>query len=125
MPKKPPRHNPQNRDGRTVHSAASLLQRISRKTGGTLAAASLSRASQGAADPQTLLERLRTLLPESLRPHLVEVLEKSGELVLFADSAVWASRLKLAAPELAAIAGQRRQVVRVAPQRCTSGSEKE
>jgi hypothetical protein len=102
MPKKPPRHNPQNRDGRTVQSAASVLQRISRKMG-----APPSHIGQ------PLLERLRELLPPELRQHLVEALEKSGELVLFADSAVWAGRLKLAAPELAAIAAGRRQVVRV------------
>jgi hypothetical protein len=114
MPKKPPRHNPQNRDGRTVQSAASLLQRISRKIGG--APPTAGAAPQAVRPGQTPLERLRKLLPPELQPHLVEVLEKSGELVLFADSAVWAGRLKLAAPQLAAIAAGRRQVVRVMPQ---------
>jgi hypothetical protein len=102
MPKKPPRHNPQNRDGRTVQSAATLLQRISRKMGAPPLQAG-----------QPLLERLRELLPAELRPHLLEILEKSGELVLFTDSAVWAGRLKLAAPALTAIAAGRRQVVRI------------
>jgi hypothetical protein len=62
-----------------------------------------------------VLEQLRQLLPEELRPHLQEVLEKPGELVLFTDSAVWAGRLKLAASTLASFAAGRRQVVRLMP----------
>lgn len=68
-----------------------------------------------AATAVSLIETLRTQLPDDLRAHLIEVLEKPGELVLFTDSAVWAGRLKLAVNELAGIAAGRRQVVRVMP----------
>lgn len=109
MPKKPPRNNLPFREGRTVQSAASLLQRISRKAGGALPSLGAVAASV------SLIENLRSLLPEELRPHLIEVLEKPGELVLFTDSAVWAGRLKLATLKLAGLAAGRRQVVRVMP----------
>ena len=90
MPKKPTRNNPPGRRQRTVHSASTLLQRITQKAGGSLPAPRLAGVAT--------LEQLRQRLPEELQPHLVEVLEKPGELVLFTDSAVWAGRLKLAAP---------------------------
>jgi hypothetical protein len=109
MPKKPTRDNPSRRRDRTVQSAASVLRRISQKSG-------VAMPSPGtAAAAISLIERLRILLPEELRTHLIEVLEKPGELVLFTDSAVWAGRLKLAVNDLAAIAAGRRQVVRVMP----------
>jgi hypothetical protein len=107
MPKKVPRNNPAAGSYRTVQSAASLLQRINRVAGG-------AAPSPQMAAPATL-ELLRELLPEELRPHLREVLEKPGELVLFTDSAVWAGRLKLAATTLAGIAAGRRLVVRLMP----------
>jgi hypothetical protein len=110
MPKKVPRHNPRARSQRTVQSsaqsAATLLHRINRKAG----TQALPRTGEAAGVAQ-----LRLLLPEELRPHLVEVLEKPGELVLFTDSAAWAGRLKLAAPGLATVAAGRRQVVRIMP----------
>jgi hypothetical protein len=111
MPKKVPRNNPLRRSNHMVQgsaqSAASLLQRINRKAAGKLPA-----PQSGAA---AALGQVRELLPEELRPHLVEVLEKPGELVLFTDSAVWAGRLKLAASVLAGFAAGRRQVVRMMP----------
>jgi hypothetical protein len=106
MPKKVPRNNPAAGSYRTVQSAAALLQRISRPVGGLPA----PQMAQPAA-----VERWRQLLPEELRPHLIEVMEKPGELVLFTDSAVWAGRLKLAASSLATVAAGRRQVVRLIP----------
>jgi hypothetical protein len=109
MPKDTPRNNPRDRHSRTVQSAASLLRRISQKAGG----AGAGLASPVA--PPALIEKLRALLPEELRPHLKQVLEKPGELVLFTESAVWAGRLKLAAPALQEVAAGRRQVVRVMP----------
>ncbi len=60
------------------------------------------------------LEKLRPALPESLRPHLLEVIEKPDELVLLVDSATWAGRFRLALPELAPLAGGRRLTVRLA-----------
>src|SRR5688572_7555954 len=111
MPKKVPRNNPLRRSNRTVQgsaqSAASLLQRISRKAAGKLPA-----PQSGAV---AALDQVRQLLPEELRAHLVEVLEKPGELVLFTDSAAWAGRLKLAASAVAGFAAGRRQVVRMMP----------
>jgi hypothetical protein len=109
MPKKPPRNNPPNRNQRTVQSAASLLRRISQKAGGVVP------PPGKAAVTISLIGQLRALLPQELQPHLIEVLEKPGELVLFTDSAVWAGRLKLAAAVLAELAAGRRQVVRVMP----------
>jgi hypothetical protein len=109
MPKKTTRNNPSHRNDRTVQSAASLLRRISQKAGGALPSPVTAAASV------SLIERLRMQLPDGLGLHLIEVLEKPGELVLFTDSAVWAGRLKLAAPDLEEIAAGRRQVVRVMP----------
>lgn len=107
MPKKVPRNNPAAGRHRTVQSADSLLQRINLAAGGRLAAPQVA--------PPAALEQLRQLLPEELRPHLREVLQKPGELVLFTDSAVWAGRLKLAASALAGFAAGRRQVVKLMP----------
>ncbi len=109
MPKKPTRHNPSRRADRTVQSAASLLRRISQKSGGAMPSLDTAAAAI------SLIERLRARLPAEQRTHLIEVLEKPGELVLFTDSAVWAGRLKLAVNDLAEIAAGRRQVVRVMP----------
>jgi hypothetical protein len=111
MPKKVPRNNPLRRSNRTVQgsaqSAASLLHRINRKSAGKL-----PEPQSGAA---AALDQVRQLLPEELRAHLVEVLQKPGELVLFTDSAAWAGRMKLAASALADFAAGRRQVVRIMP----------
>lgn len=109
MPKKPPRNNPRHGDRRTVQSAAALLRRITERSGGALPALPASGAAA------SLIQRLRESLAEEVRPHLVEVLEKPGELVLFADSAVWAGRLKLAAADLSGVLAGRRQTVRVMP----------
>jgi hypothetical protein len=89
---------------------AGLLQRITKR-----AQVVLPTPGDGAPDPW--LQKLRAALPEELRPHLLSVLEKPDELVLFAGSAAWASRLKLVLPELAGAAGQRRLTVRLDPGR--------
>jgi hypothetical protein len=111
MPKKPLRDNRGRPELRTVHkagsAAAALLQRIRSQAG-------LGPApGNHAAERTDWLGRLRQGLPEGLRLHLVSVLEKEAELVLFADSAAWAGRLKLALPELEPIAAGRRLVVRI------------
>ena len=61
-------------------------------------------------------------LPEELRPHLLDCLLKPAEIVLFAESASWATRLRVAAIEAAdagAFAGltvaNPRVTVRVSP----------
>ena len=116
MPKKPPRNNPPDRERRTVQSAASLLRRISQKSGVLVSGVPGAAAGLGALQaPQTLIERVRAQLPEDLRPRLVSCLEKPGELVLFADSAGWATRLKLSVAELPGLAAGRRCTVRVMP----------
>lgn len=110
MPKKPPRDNPPGRQRRTVQSAASVLQRITRHSG-------VLQAPQGPspAPPESLLERVRGQLPAELRPHLLDAMEKEGELVCFVDSAVWAGRFRLAAAETPALAAGSRLTLRVMP----------
>ena len=39
-------------------------------------------------------------LPEDLAVHVTGVMEQSGELVIFAESAAWGVRLRYAAPQL-------------------------
>jgi hypothetical protein len=95
MPKKNRPHNQKNRAARTVQSAASVLRRISQKAG---AACSLAGAS---ADGASHIDVVRAQLPVALQPHLQACLLKPGELVLFADSAAWATRLRVAACEAA------------------------
>jgi hypothetical protein len=112
MPKKPPRNNRQSGNPRTVHSAASLLQRINLKAAGP--APYVSRAGAGVEGPgDTLLMGIQRLLPPTLASHLVTSLEKPDELVLFTDSAAWAGRLKLALAETPAIGAGRKVTVRV------------
>ncbi len=52
-------------------------------------------------------------MPADLQPRLVSCLEKPDELVLFAESAAWAGRLKLALAEHPLPGETRRLVVRV------------
>lgn len=97
MPKKPPRNNPKYRASRTVQSAASVLRRISQRTG--VAPPPLP----GVAGAPSHIDVIRAGLPEELRAHLVTCLLRPGEIVLFAVSAVWATRLRVAATEAAAL----------------------
>jgi hypothetical protein len=53
-------------------------------------------------------------LPEELGTHVTGVTEQSGELVIFAESAVWGVRLRYAAPQLlSAINAQQANIVGV------------
>ncbi|HUG72680.1 MAG TPA: hypothetical protein VMK82_04580 [Steroidobacteraceae bacterium] len=101
---------------RTVHTAgagaAALLQRMTRRAQVVLPG---SRQAQG--EPVSWLSRLRERLPEEQQAHVTEVLEKAGELVLFADSAAWAGRIRLSLPALAEVSAGRRITVRLMPQR--------
>lgn len=103
MPKKPVRDNPRHRAPRTVQSAANLLGKI------------LARTAPGISLKDQSLERVRKRFPESLREHVVSVLEKPEELVIFAASAAWAARLKLALAEQPATPAARRTTVKLAP----------
>lgn len=58
---------------------------------------------------------MRARLPEALRPHVVEVLEKAEELVIFTDTAVWAARLKLVLARESGVIAGRRAIVKLAP----------
>jgi hypothetical protein len=51
------------------------------------------------------LQWVRRELPEELAPHVTGVTEQGGELVIFAESAVWGVRLRYAAPQLLAVIG--------------------
>jgi hypothetical protein len=119
MPKKPFRDNPKNRLPRTVQSAAGVLQRISQRAGIALPpAAGVAAVSH--------IEMVRAHLPNDLRAHVVNCLIRPGEVVLFADTAAWATRLRMAACEAAdagafsdlpEIKGTARITVRVTPVR--------
>ena len=117
MPKKPPRDNPRNRNSRTIQGAAegvaNLLRRMSRRSDVILSTAdgSDTRASHIArsANPAvcaavsgSIRDIVRGALPEELRPHVLDCLMRPAELVLFTDTAAWATRLRMAACEAAA-----------------------
>lgn len=95
MPKKPPRDNPRNRAFRTVQSAATVLGRIGQKTGVSLP------PQRNLATGLSHIDVVREGLPAEYRPHLITCLFKAGEIVLFAESAAWAARLRVAAFEAA------------------------
>ncbi len=94
MPKKPPRDNPKYPNSRTVQSAAAVLRRISRKSG------ALQGPLEAPGSPSHI-EVVRAGLPPELAPHLAACLVKPAEIVLFATSAAWAARLRVAAAEAA------------------------
>ena len=116
MPKKPYRDNPRNRTSRTVQSAATVLRRISQKTG------VVPPPPAGSAGGASHIDVVRAGLPAELQAHLVTCLLKPAEIVLFAESAAWAARLRVAAGEAAqsgafdAIAGANPRItVRITP----------
>ncbi|MEY4762858.1 MAG: hypothetical protein RLZZ200_2714 [Pseudomonadota bacterium] len=84
MPRRPSRSRP--------IAAGDLLQRTLR--GDTLAAVQL-----GAEGAEALRQRLQSQLPAELQAHVAAVIAKPGEIVVFADAATWAARLKLALAE--------------------------
>lgn len=116
MPKKPPRDNPKYRAFRTVQSAATVLRRISQKSG------VVAPPVPGTPGGPSHIEVIRAGLPEALRERLVTCLLKPEEIVLFAESAAWAARLRVAAVEAAetgvfdALAGAKARItVRISP----------
>jgi hypothetical protein len=78
---------------RTVQSAATVLRRISQKSG--IAPPPVAGAGGGPSH----IDVVRAGLPDELRPHLVTCLVKPAEIVLFVESANWAARLRAAAVE--------------------------
>ena len=113
MPKYPSRDKTRRPRVVRAKSSGELLQRIT--SGSALAA-----IQQSAVAIDALRQRLLAQLPEVLRAHVTGVIAKPGELVVFADSAAWASRLKLtladAPPDLAPeVEATDRVTVRVMP----------
>lgn len=51
------------------------------------------------------LQWVRRELPAELAGHVTGVTEQAGELVIFAESAVWGVRLRYAAPQLLGVIG--------------------
>ena len=49
---------------------------------------------------KALLGEVRGLLPDDLAPHCVAARTRQQQLVLYADSPAWATRLRFAAPQL-------------------------
>jgi hypothetical protein len=52
------------------------------------------------------LQWVQRELPEELAGHVTGVTEQAGELVIFAESAVWGVRLRYAAPQLLLVIGR-------------------
>jgi hypothetical protein len=104
-----------------TRAAAPALHKPVAAIGDLLARRPLLRALGAAQAPQTEWRQwLQQTLPPELAAHLVQVVLKPGQLIAYADGAVWSNRLRYA---LAAIAGDiaardhsiRRTTVRVAP----------
>jgi hypothetical protein len=66
-----------------------------------------------------LLENLLSQLPPDFRPHCTGVRPDGDTLVVFADSPVWATRLRYEAPRILPGTGFRNLRVRVAPPAAT------
>jgi len=116
MPKIPPRDNRRNRSARTIQGTAEnmsgLLQRISRRS-------EVAVSTEGAPGPLSHIEVIRAGLPDGLRAHVTACLLRPGEWVLFADAAVWATRLRMAACEALAQGGFRGLPAQSPPPRIT------
>jgi Dna[CI] antecedent, DciA len=66
-----------------------------------------ARVTQTGSVSEEWRELLRAALDPELAPHIVNVLSKPRELVVFTESAAWCSRLKLALGQIGAIARAR------------------
>jgi len=89
-----------------------LLQRISRRS-------EVAVSTEGAPGPLSHIEVIRAGLPDGLRAHVTACLLRPGEWVLFADAAVWATRLRMAACEALAQGGFRGLPAQSPPPRIT------
>ncbi len=96
MPKNPSRNKVKSRSSAAPRSAANLLATLVRRDNPG------SGGAKTPGNPDDLCESLKSLLPPELGARLLAARLRDGELVLFADSAAWAGRLKLAATELIA-----------------------
>jgi hypothetical protein len=94
MHKKPPpdkKTGAQKRPGRphARHNAQSITQLIDARP-------ALRRLANALPLQQSWADWLASLVPAELSLHIVSVVPKDGELVVFADSAVWGTRLRYA-----------------------------
>jgi hypothetical protein len=74
------------------------------------------------------LQWVQRELPEDLATHVTGVTEQAGELVIFAESAVWGVRLRYAVPQLLTVIGEQRANIagvriRVVPRAAPRGSD--
>jgi hypothetical protein len=72
------------------------------------------------------LQWVQRELPAELASHVTSVTEQAGELVIFAESAVWGVRLRYAAPQLLLVIGRQQAnisgvKVRVMPRGAAQG----
>ncbi|RYZ67626.1 MAG: DUF721 domain-containing protein [Proteobacteria bacterium] len=116
----PNMHKPSRRDkptsSRTVKPRA-LSELLARATSENDAQVAVAEGAEALARSR---EWVQGLLPAALAPHVLNALERNGELVVFTESAAWAGRVKLALEEIrpalaARIAIDARVTVRVVP----------
>jgi hypothetical protein len=99
---------PQTRGQQSRNSMDSVKELLQRSTP---VLAGLQRAALRQRD---WLQWVKRELPEELAVHVTGVMEQSGELVIFAESAAWGVRLRYAAPQLlTAISSQPTNIVGV------------
>lgn len=63
-------------------------------------APSLAALEKRAASAQSLTEKVRLVLAEPLRPHLVSAARRGNDLVVIMDSAAWTPRVRYGAQSL-------------------------
>ena len=60
----------------------------------------LERLARQAAAAASLGDKVRQLLPEPLRPHVVSANRRGDDLVVIVDSAAWSARVRYAGPQV-------------------------
>lgn len=95
----------------------SFSELLPRTIGGTDAQVAVAQGAEALARTR---EWVQGLLPSALAAHVVNALERGGDLVVFTESAAWAGRVKLALEEIrpalaARIGAGARLTVRVVP----------
>jgi hypothetical protein len=60
----------------------------------------LERLARQAAAAASLGDKVRQLLPEPLRPHVVSANRRGDDLVVIVDSAAWSARVRYAGTQL-------------------------
>jgi hypothetical protein len=60
----------------------------------------VERLARQAAAAATLGDKVRRMLPEPLRPHVVSANRRGDDLVVIVDSAAWSARVRYAGPGL-------------------------